>query len=100
MRSAPSLLGERRSSGAIGPGAIGLGKTQREARLRSRHEIVLIAGAGNRSHRGGVEQAVLEKAIVNVNADHLTEGDETRARPAVEIGELQDVQQPTLQRAG
>src|SRR6267154_1558509 len=58
------------SSAALGP-------RERKFRFRRADEIIMIAGARDRPHRGGVELAVLDEMVVDINADHLSEHDVT-----------------------
>src|SRR5215510_4347200 len=50
-------------------------------------KIIMIAGTHDRSHCGGVDQAVLDEALIDVNANHLAESDEARSGLAVDIVE-------------
>jgi hypothetical protein len=56
-----------------------------KARVLSGDEILLIASTRDRFHRCGVEQPVFDEALVNMNADDLTERDESRSGIAVNV---------------
>jgi len=64
--SAATLMPSRWS----GPASLG---RRKENLVSGRDEIVVIAGARDRAHRGGVQESVLNEAFVDVNANDLTE---------------------------
>src|SRR5258706_7511351 len=73
------------SSAALGP-------RERKFRFRRADEIIMIAGARDRPHRGGVELAVLDEIVVDINADHLSEHDVTLGHVAAEIRQAHGLQ--------
>src|SRR5690242_16981604 len=62
--------------------------------------VVGVAAARDRAHRGGIEAAILDEAIVDVDADHLSERDVAMRRLAIEILEIDDLQKLAFQRTG
>ena len=62
--------------------------------------VVGITATRERLHRRGVETAVLDEAVVDVDADHLSEHDETVGRFSVQILEIDDLQELAFERAG
>src|SRR5215470_18843551 len=57
----------------------------REPSILTGDKVVMIAGAHDGSHCSGVEQPVLDETLIDVNANHLAEGDEARGWVAVNI---------------
>src|SRR5229473_2555225 len=64
-----SFVGESRSALAAAAGRAAHG----EAQLRRCAVVVVIAGAHDRPHRTGVEQAVPNEPLVDIDPDHLAE---------------------------
>ena len=65
---APTQLPAQRSASSAARRAL-----HRKPRLRHHGIIVVVAGALDRPHRAGVEEAVLDEALVDIDADHLAE---------------------------
>src|SRR5882672_10016 len=59
--------------------------------------IVGVAAARDRRHRRGIETAVFDETVVDVDADDLPEHDVAMRRLAVEIDHLDDLQQLALE---
>src|SRR5580704_1564795 len=76
-----------------------LGKFEKKARVGCRDKVLLITRARDRLHCAGIEEAVLNETLVDVNADHLTEGNEPWGGIAVDILELDRLQPLAFQRA-
>ena len=65
--------------------ALALEMTHGKPGVLAGDKIVMIAGTHDRFHRGGVEQAVLDEALIDVNANDLAEGDEARGGLAIDV---------------
>jgi len=74
-------------------------KIDEKARALGSYEILLITRSGDRLHRGCVEEAVLDEMLVNMNADDLTESDESRCGFTVNILEPNSLEPLAFQRA-
>src|SRR5260370_1273083 len=63
------------------------------------HRILVVAAARERLHRRGIEPAVLDEAVVDMDADHLSEHHVALRGAALEITQVDDLQQLALERA-
>ena len=62
--------------------------------------VVGITATRERLQRRGVEATILDEAVVDVDADHLSEHDETVGRFSVQVLEIDDLQELAFERAG
>jgi hypothetical protein len=75
------------------------GKFEKKARVGCSNEVFLITRARDWLHCAGIEEAVFNETLVDVNANHLTECNEPWSGIAVDIFELDSLQPLTFQRA-
>src|SRR3989304_3373058 len=64
------------------------------------HGVLVVAAAGDRLHRGGVEPTIDNEAVVDMHADHLAEHDMAVDRLAVGGFHGDDLDQLAFERAG
>src|ERR1700722_18783101 len=76
-----------------------LGKFEKKARVGCRNEVLLITRARDWLHCAGIEAAVFDEILVDVNANDLTECNEPWGGIAVDIFELDRLQPLAFQRA-
>src|SRR5262249_38338611 len=73
---------------------------ERKFRFRRPDEIIVIAGARDRPHRGGIELAVADEAVVDIDRDHLTEHDVALSDAALDVVQAHRLQPLAFERAG
>ena len=71
-------------------------KIDEKARVLGCYEILLITRSGDRLYRGCIEETVLDEMLVDMNANDLTEGDESRCGFTVNILEPNSLQPPAF----
>ena len=76
-----------------------LSKFEKKTRGGCSNKVLLITRARDWLHCAGIEEAVFNEILVDVNANHLTECNEPRGGIAVDILELDRLQPRTFQRA-
>jgi hypothetical protein len=62
-----------------------VGESGGESSFLGSDEIILVTGPHYWFHRGGVEEAVFDEPLIDVNPDHLAEGDKSSGGIAVDV---------------
>ncbi len=60
-------------------------KFYEKAVFGGRDEIFMVPGTRDRLHRSRIEQAIFDEALINVDANDLTKGNETRGGISMDV---------------